>query len=80
MCDLNVIIQLARVFTSEIAFRTGEMAGIRGFELWSCVVSGRGIGRVDWRFMSFPTIFSITTGSSLEMVTDRSYLLICGMV
>ena len=56
------------------------MAGIRGFELWSCVVGGRGIGRVDWRFMSFPTIFSITTGSSLEMVTDRSYLLICGMV
>ena len=64
MCEFNVIIHLARVFTREVAFRTGEISGIRGFELWSCVVRGRGIGRVDWRFMSFPTIFSIIAGSS----------------
>ena len=56
MFELNVIIQLVPVFTHEIAFRTGEMAGIRGL-------------------MLFPAMFSITTGSSLEMVTNWSCLL-----
>ena len=56
MFELNVIIQLAPVFTREITFRTGEMAGIRGL-------------------MSFPAMFSIITGSSLEMVTNWSCLL-----
>ena len=61
MFELNVIIQLAPVFTREIAFRTGEMAGIRGL-------------------MSFPAMFSIITGSSLEMVTNWSCFLKGGRV
>ena len=61
MFDLNVIIQLAPVVTREIAFRTGEMAGIRGL-------------------MSFPAMFSIITGSSLEMVTNWSCFLKGGRV
>ena len=56
MFVLHVILQMAPVVTHYVAFRTCEMAAIRGF-------------------MSFPAMFSIITGSSLEMVTNWSCLL-----
>ena len=84
------MLQMVPVITHDVAFRTGELAVIRGFMSFpaKCSITADSslemVTNRGWGFMFFPALITIITGSSFEMVTNCSCFLmsvgVCGEV